>query len=59
MNIGVLNLGAGLKTMLTENVLLRTEINYRKFTYNEDNDYYNYKLDASSFALIFGFSFLL
>lgn len=59
MNIGVLNLGAGLKTMLTENVLLRTEINYRKFTYNEDNDYYNYKLDVSSFALIFGFSFLL
>jgi opacity protein-like surface antigen len=59
MNIPVLNVGAGLKTMLVENVLLRTEINYRKYSYAEDNAYYNYQLDVSSVSMIFGFSFLL
>ena len=59
LDIGVLNLGAGLKTLLTESVLLRTEINYRKFSYSEDSGYVNYSYDLSSIALVFGFSVLL
>jgi hypothetical protein len=59
MDIGVLNFGIGLKTVLTDCVLLRTEVNYRKFMYTEDNDYYNYKLNITSIALLFGFSVLL
>jgi opacity protein-like surface antigen len=59
MDIGVLNLGAGLKTLLTENILLRTEINYRKFSYSDGDDYYSYSMDVSSIALVFGFSVLL
>lgn len=59
MDIGVLNFGAGLKTLLTENILLRTEINYRKFSYSDGDDYFSYSMDVSSIALVFGFSVLL
>jgi opacity protein-like surface antigen len=59
MDIGVLNLGAGVKTLLTENILLRTEINYRKFSYSSGDDFYSYSMDVSSVALVFGFSVLL
>lgn len=59
MDIGVLNLGAGLKTQLTESVLLRTEVNYRKFSYSEDGAMSSYSLDLSSVSLLFGFSVLL
>ena len=59
MDIGVLNLGAGIKTLLTENILLRTEINFRKFSYSDEGTGYKYSMNISSIALIFGFSVLL
>jgi opacity protein-like surface antigen len=59
MDIGVLNLGAGLKTLLTESILLRTEINYRKFSYSDEGTGYKYSMNISSIALVFGFSVLL
>ena len=59
MDIGVLNLGGGLKTLLTENILLRTEINYRKFSYSKEGTGYTYSMHISSIALVFGFSVLL
>ena len=58
LDIGVLNLGAGMKMLLTESVLFRSEINYRKFSYSENSDYGNYSYDLSSIALVFGFSVL-
>lgn len=63
LDIGILNLGGGIKVSLSESVLLRTELNYRKFTYTNDdsnifyNSSYTYKL--SSIALLLGFSILL
>ncbi len=59
MDIGVINLGAGLKTLLSENILLRTELNYRKYSYSQDEMYYKYTLSLSSVALVFGVSVLL
>ena len=61
LDIGVLNLGAGLKTKLSESILLRTEINYRKYSYSPDEAVYgaSYSMNLSSIALVFGFSFLL
>jgi opacity protein-like surface antigen len=61
LEIGVLNLGAGVKTKLTKSVLLRTEINYRKYSYSPDEDMpgATYSMSLSSIALVFGFSILL
>ncbi len=59
MDIGVLNLGAGLKTMLGEGILLRTEINYRSFSNSTDESGFSSSYTLSSVALVFGFSFLL
>jgi hypothetical protein len=63
LDIGVLNLGGGIKVSLSEKVLLRTEVNYRSFSYSHDANslYYNASSDynVSSIALLFGFSILL
>ncbi len=61
LDIGVLNLGAGIKTKLAESILLRTEINYRKYSYSPDAGLYGstYTMNLSSIALVFGFSYLL
>ncbi len=61
LDIGVLNLGAGIKTRFTESILLRTEINYRKYSYSPDASLYgiSYSMNLSSVALVFGFSYLL
>lgn len=63
LDIGVLNLGGGIKVSLSEKVLLRTEVNYRSFSYSHDQDSFYYSTSSdyniSSLALLFGFSILL
>jgi opacity protein-like surface antigen len=60
LDIGILNLGAGVKFRISESVLLRTEINYRKFSYAKDeSSFYKYTSKFTSIALVFGFSVLL
>lgn len=60
MNVGVFNLGAGVKYLVTKSVNLRAEINYRQFKRSEEEEYYNqsYTIDytKSYITLWFGFS---
>lgn len=63
LKVGVINAGAGLKFLISEHLLFRTEINFRRFAYKVENNYsyyessYDYKL--TSISGIFGFSVLL
>lgn len=59
MNVGVLNLGAGVKYLVTKSVNLRAEINYRQFKRSEDETYYNqtYTIDYTRSYISFWFGF--
>jgi len=63
LNVNILNAGVGLKFLVSPHLLLRTEINYRRYSYKVENSYpdfnstYDYSL--TSISGIFGFSVLL
>lgn len=63
LDVPILNLGAGLKLAVTENVLIRTELNYRSLSYKTNylsyNTISNYKYTYSFITMLFGFSVLL
>jgi hypothetical protein len=62
-DVTILNAGAGLKVLLSPSVIFRTEINYRRHSYNREssNGGYNFSSEntLSSITGIFGFSILL
>jgi opacity protein-like surface antigen len=59
LKVGVLNLGAGAKFLVSKSVNLRAEVNYRKFTKSEDIDSYNgsYTIDYTISYINFWFGF--
>jgi len=63
LNVGVINLGGGVKFLLTNSVALRTELNYRTHTWSNSVDYgygsYSSDQTMSNFGLLIGFSILL
>lgn len=63
LNVNILNAGVGLKFLVSQHLLFRTEINYRRYGYKVKNSYpdYTYIHDYSltSISGIFGFSVLL
>jgi len=63
LEIGVLNLGVGLKFLVSENFCLRSEINYRRSTYTEEESSYYYSYERtntiSNIRLLLGFSVLI
>jgi opacity protein-like surface antigen len=59
-NVGVLNLGAGAKFLVTQSVILRAEVNYRSHTWSNDEGYgYSDDYAYSNVGLLVGFSILL
>lgn len=62
LDVGIMNAGAGLKILLSEHVLFRTEINFRRYSYKYESSslYLQYSSDytISSISGIFGFSIL-
>lgn len=63
LDVPILNVGAGLKLAVTENVLLRTELNYRSLSYTTNYSGYNNissnKYTYSFITMQIGFSVLL
>ena len=63
LDVGVINAGAGLKFLISEHLLFRTEINFRRFAYTVENRYsgskYSNDYKLTSISGIFGFSVLL
>ena len=63
LDISILNAGAGFKVLISQNILLRTELNYRRYSYKDENSYADYKstheYSLTSISGIFGFSLLL
>jgi opacity protein-like surface antigen len=60
LNIYTINVGAGLKILLRENVALRVEGNYRQQSYKPNYGNYSSSTEQySNFALLLGFSILL
>lgn len=63
LNVSILNAGAGLKVVISKHVLLRTEIDLRRYayTYKSNSLYYDYSYDykVTSISGIFGFSIVL
>lgn len=63
LDVSVLNAGVGFKFLIAQNLLIRTELNYRRFSYGNDmsSSYYSssYDYTLSSISGIFGFSILL
>lgn len=63
LDIGVINIGAGLKIIATENFCIRTEINYRRTSNTEEESsfYGSYKTTntLSNIRLLLGLSVLL
>lgn len=58
-NVGVLNLGAGLKAFVTESVALRTEYRFQRYSYSEDYGYSKTETTQSFHNIFFGFSVFL
>ncbi len=62
-NVGVLNLGAGAKFLISSNVLIRAEFNFKQhsWTYEYNSTYYSYSADykESTLGVVLGFSILL
>jgi hypothetical protein len=64
LDTGVLNLGAGIKSVYSSGMALKLEINYKRYSYsNTYNDYYNqysYEIDAliEALSLSIGYSIL-
>lgn len=60
LDIGVINFGAGLKILATENFCIRTEINYRRTSKKEESNYFpDYTNTLSNIRLLLGLSILL
>ncbi len=63
LSVSILNAGAGLKVVVSKHVLLRTEINFRRYGYKVENNYSyyqsSYDYSITSVSGIFGFSILL
>jgi opacity protein-like surface antigen len=58
-NVGVLNLGAGLKAFITESVALRTEYRYQRYAWSEDRGYSKTETTEAFHNIFFGFSVFL
>ncbi len=61
-NVKVLNLGAGVKYLITSNVIIHAEVNYRNHKWTDEySGYYSYSTDysISNVGLLLGFSILL
>jgi len=61
-NVKVLNLGAGVKYLITPNVIIHGEVNYRNHNWTENySGFFNSNTDytISNIGLLFGFSILL
>lgn len=63
LDVPILNIGVGLKLAVAENVLIRTELNYRSLSYTANYSGYNNissnKYTYSFITMLFGFSVLL
>jgi opacity protein-like surface antigen len=63
LDVTIINAGAGLKFLITDNLSFRTELNYRRFNQSESGGSYGYTYEESysltSVSLLFGFSVLL
>lgn len=63
LDVGVLNAGAGIKILVSEKILIRTELNYRRYSYGIDSNmsYFSYSYDytLNSISGVFGLSILL
>jgi hypothetical protein len=63
LDIPILSLGAGVKFLVTDDILIRTELNYRTLSYSSSYSGYGYssssKYDYSFITMLFGFSVLL
>ena len=62
-DVPILNVGAGVKFLLSNNFLLRTEINYRKLKFSVDNSGYGYSSKSESkydfVSVLFGVAVIL
>lgn len=63
MDIGILNVGAGTKYLITDGVIFRVEINYKRLSQEEDMNYVGYsnsvKRTLENTRVLFGLSVLL
>lgn len=67
LNVGIINLGAGIKFLATDNFCLRAEINYKRTSHTEEETYnyglgeYSYKTTStlSNTRLLLGVSVIL
>lgn len=63
LDVNIINAGGGLKFLVAQNLLIRTELNYRRFSYSNDSNsiYYSssYDYTLTSISGIFGISILL
>lgn len=63
LDVNVLNAGIGIKIIMAQRLLFRSEINYRRYSYGSESGsaYYNssYDYTLTSISGIFGFSVLL
>ncbi|HEY6951388.1 MAG TPA: outer membrane beta-barrel protein [Bacteroidota bacterium] len=63
LDVGVLNLGAGIKYLVASDVALRVEVNYRKHSYSHSDSFSgftsSYEYSFATTGLLFGFSVLL
>ena len=58
-DVGVLNLGAGTKVFVAENVALRTEYRFQRYSYDEEYSCSSSKFTQSFSNIFFGFSIFL
>jgi len=59
-NVKIINLGAGIKYLVTSNVIIHTEVNYRIHDWTDEyGGYYSTDNTISNVGLILGFSILL
>jgi hypothetical protein len=62
-NVGILNLGVGLKYLISESFCFRTEINYRRTSYTNEETYYFYysktEETLTNIRVLLGFSLIL
>jgi hypothetical protein len=63
LDIGIINVGAGLKILVKNNFFIRTEINYKRTSQTEEDSYYGYSYKTTStlsnIKLLLGLSVLL
>jgi hypothetical protein len=59
LKIGVFNVGAGLKFMIAQKVFLKTELNYRNFSFTVDRTSYAYDESVSIVSVLIGLGIVL